>query len=94
MTANIVIVIMEKKDVILVPNNAFRVKLPETDRAKIKGPSVWIIKGGEPVLRAVKLGMGDEDSTEVTEGLKEGDTVVVESGSGKRNRRRGFGWFH
>jgi HlyD family secretion protein len=94
MTANVIVVVTEKKDVILVPNNALRVRLPETDRAKIKGPSVWIIKGGEPVLRAVKLGMGDEDTTEVTEGLKEGDTVVVESGSGERNRRRGFGWFH
>jgi HlyD family secretion protein len=96
MTANIVIIIMEKKDVILVPNNALRVRFPNKSksRAKTDGPSVWVIEGGRPVMRQVKLGMGDEDATEVTKGLKEGDTVVVESGNGERDRRRGFGWFH
>ncbi len=96
MTANIVVIIREKKNVVLVSNSALRVRFPDENksRTKIDGPSVWVIDGGMPVMRQVKLGMGDEDSTEVTEGLKEGDTVVVETGNGERDRRRGFGWFH
>jgi HlyD family secretion protein len=96
MTADIVIVIAEKKDALVVPNSALRVKLQGNDKAqsKTKGPSVWVLEGGRPVMRSVKLGMGDEDSTEVVDGLEEGETIIVEAPNATNNRRSGFRWMH
>jgi HlyD family secretion protein len=92
MTADIVIVIAEKKDVVMIPNAALRVKLDGNDKSRANGPSVWVMEGNRPVRRPVKLGMGDAESTEVVEGLSEGETIIVESPDMKNNRRSGFRW--
>jgi len=95
MTADIVIVIAEKKGVVLIPNSALRVKMSANGKTRSTGPSVWVLEGDKPVRRSVKLGLGDADNTEVVEGLQEGDTLIIESpNAGNNNQRRGFGWMH
>jgi len=50
---------------------------------------IWVLQDGKPVERLVRTGLGDGQKTEVLEGLKEGETVIVglpsqpRSGSGQ-----------
>jgi RND family efflux transporter MFP subunit len=70
LSVNITIVIQQKENVLLVPsraltregNNAF-VQVLKTDNTKEK--------------RAVKTGMSDWQNTEITEGLTEGENIVI-----------------
>jgi HlyD family secretion protein len=39
--------------------------------------TVFIYQGGRLVPRQIRLGLADANATEVTEGLKEGDQVVL-----------------
>lgn len=89
MTANVKIIIDTKKDVLLIPNKALRVRFP--DETQIKGHSVWILQNNKPVKKTVKLGLSDNDNTEVIEGLTEGDIVIIESPQIKEKRSMPFG---
>jgi len=89
MTANVKIIIDTKKDVLLIPNKTLRVRFP--DEIPVKGHSVWIMENNKPFKKPVKLGLSDNDNTEVTEGLKEGDIVIIESPQIKEKRSIPFG---
>lgn len=39
---------------------------------------VFVVQDGKTVLRKVKKGIGDQESVEITDGLKEGETVLTE----------------
>jgi RND family efflux transporter MFP subunit len=74
MTATVNITVAEHKNALAVPIDAIR---PGT-----RGPTVMVMTkgpGGQAqfTTAAVKTGVSDADHTEVVEGLKEGDTVVV-----------------
>jgi HlyD family secretion protein len=93
MTANVKIILDEKKDVLLIPNRALRVRFPDELPEKTqKGQSVWIIEYGKHARRMIKTGMSDAENTEVIEGLKEGDIVIIESPEKKEKKR--IGGFH
>lgn len=97
MTANIRVIIEERRDAIVVPNKALRVRLPEEEarvRKAAGGPSLWVIEDGAPKARKVTLGISDEENTEVVEGLKEGETLIVESTAAGKERRRGISGWH
>ncbi len=94
MTATVDVIMSGKKGVLLLPNRALRVRMPGAEKSKTRGPVAWVLEEGRPVAHPVKLGMGDEENTEVLEGLTEGDTVVVESPPEARRRRFGFRGFH
>jgi RND family efflux transporter MFP subunit len=69
MTTHVRIIIEQKKDVLVVPNNAVRFE---------NGKSVVYIKGlkkDEP--RAVTAGIRDDRFTEILSGLQEGDKIVI-----------------
>lgn len=79
MTANVEIITAEEKDVMLVPNQALRFYIDDSDTAKrYKDRGVWIIKNGHPERVTVKIGVSDDDNTQILEStLKIGDEVIV-----------------
>ena len=79
MTANVEIITAEEKGVMLVPNQALRFYIDDSDNAKrYKDRGVWIIKNGHPKRVTVKIGVSDDDNTQILEStLKIGDEVIV-----------------
>ena len=79
MTANVEIITAEEKGVMLVPNQALRFYIDDSDNAKrYKDRGVWIIKNGKPERVSVKIGVSDDDNTQILESaLKIGDEVIV-----------------
>ncbi|MBI5166341.1 MAG: efflux RND transporter periplasmic adaptor subunit [candidate division NC10 bacterium] len=47
---------------------------------------VWVLQNGLPTERWVRLGISDGQMTEVMEGLKEGEVVIVGSSAGEKAR--------
>ncbi len=92
MTANVSIVIQQKKDVIRIPNAALRFRPSERpsgpsgansagagEREK-KGPSVWVLENDKPKRIVITPGISDGTNTEVVSGdLKEGQQLIVEA---------------
>jgi HlyD family secretion protein len=92
LTANVSIVVSRTDDALRIPNGALRVQIPQTPDMPPPPPIpggdesvdmsiVYRLPGGnrnatpQPVL--VKLGITDNISTQVLEGLNEGDTVIT-----------------
>ena len=79
MTANVEIITAEEKDVMLVPNQALRFYIDDSDNAKrYKDRGVWIMKNGKPERVTVKIGVSDDDNTQILESsLTIGDAVII-----------------
>lgn len=71
MTANVDLILDARKGTLLVPDEA--VKLDDKD----KKPYVQLMEGDKPVRRPVKTGLSNGFETEILEGLKEKDTVIL-----------------
>lgn len=69
MTANVEIIIEEKRDVLVIAN----VAISEQSGEK----TVLVLKDGQEVLTPIRLGMTDGISSEVLSGLTEGDMVIL-----------------
>ena len=69
MFVRVEIIIQQKKDVLLIPNDV----IAKNETGKI----VFIVAKNKAYLRAVKTGLEDAEKTEIVEGLKEGDLVVT-----------------
>jgi HlyD family secretion protein len=81
MTANVSIVIDDKKDILRIPNAALRVRIIDKDLKKTspKGAGVWILEKKEPKRVPLKLGISDNQFTEVVSGnLNESHQIIVE----------------
>ncbi|HWR58938.1 MAG TPA: efflux RND transporter periplasmic adaptor subunit [Thermodesulfovibrionales bacterium] len=93
MTANVSIILSDKKGVLRIPNAALRFRPAErgTERGKEapvqKGPGVWVLENRKPKRISVALGISDGNYTEILTGdVKEGDEVIVEAaGGGKKS---------
>src|SRR5271165_5690668 len=80
LTAATRIVVDERKGAVRVPDLAFRYKPTQSDiagTAPREGAFVWVLRDGKPVAAPIKTGLDDDSFTEVLEGLKLGDQVVV-----------------
>lgn len=79
MTANVEIITAEEKGVMLVPNQALRFYIDDSDNAKrYKDRGVWIMKNGKPERVTVKIGVSDDDNTQILESsLKIGYAVII-----------------
>ena len=79
LTANISIYVLKIDDVLLLPAKALHYR---TD-AKGHGTSeegvhrIWVLENGKPQPKRITLGANDGIHYQVTEGLKQGDKVVV-----------------
>lgn len=69
MTATVTIVLAERRGVLSVPEKALR-----SERGQ---RVVYVIQGGATVARSVKAGQRSAGYIEITQGLKEGDIVLV-----------------
>jgi HlyD family secretion protein len=69
MTANVAIVVAQKENVVLVPKSAIK-RLG-------RGQVVDVLNGEKTEPRQIKTGLGDEQFTEVVEGVAEGEMVVL-----------------
>jgi len=81
MTANVSIEVAHKKDVLLIPDAALRVKITDEEAAvsRQKGQGVWILSGTKPRHVLIKTGISDGRFTEVISGdISAGDEIIVE----------------
>jgi len=93
MTANVSLIVQERKNVLIVPNSAFRFKpvdLNETtvsqgppgrgkqNIAKVTAPAVYTLDvKNVPVKVEVKKGITDGQNTEIISGIKENERVIT-----------------
>jgi HlyD family secretion protein len=70
MNGDVEILTEKRQNVFVVPFEAIQ----ENDEV---GEFVWLIKDGKPQKQAVKTGIGNDLETQILEGLKEGDKVIV-----------------
>jgi multidrug efflux pump subunit AcrA (membrane-fusion protein) len=69
MTTNVMVSLDARKNVLAVPLHAV---------SRDQGKSVvFVLRNGQPVRRAVKVGWKDPEWIEIVDGLKEGDKVVI-----------------
>ncbi len=75
MTADVTLVVAEQEDTLLVPDSAI-------DRSG-QQPTVQVLEApdAEPVERTVKVGISDWEQTEILEGLKEGELLLLPAGA-------------
>ena len=71
MTANVDLILDIRKGVVIVPEEA--VKIDDKD----KKPYVQVLEDGKPVRRSVKTGLSNGFETEISEGIKEKDVVLL-----------------
>ncbi|NOU19777.1 MAG: efflux RND transporter periplasmic adaptor subunit [Bacteroidales bacterium] len=71
MTASVTIQTSGMDNVLSIPNNAIKRKNAET--------VVYILENGNPIQRKIKTGIKGPQITEVMEGLKENDQVIINS---------------
>jgi len=69
MTTHVRIIVEEKTDVLVIPNNAVRFE---------EGKTVVYLKGKDKTeAKQVTLGIRDDKFTEIVKGLNEGETIVI-----------------
>lgn len=91
LTANITIYTLEKNDILVIPNKALRFVADQEilksigitiDNATAEAPAgekiVWVKNGNRLEPKSVTVGSGNNNVTEVTSGLSEGEEVVVD----------------
>ncbi len=93
MTAFVGIVVEERHNILKVPLAALRFKPEETGKpdgkpegaAKSPGKTLFRLVDGKPVALTIQTGISDGKSIEISsEGLKEGDPIVLEEMSPKK----------
>ena len=89
MTANVDILVSDKDDVLMIPSESVQ---GSRDRWFVFLPG----ENGEKIKRPVKIGVDNSMNVEITEGLKEGEEVVIPAGIGESswaqgNKKNGFG---
>ena len=79
MSANVSIITGQVKNALVVDNKALKFT-PDDNKQKYETQGVWILKGNEPVRYDVKLGLSDDNKTQIiTDSIKENDKVIVSS---------------
>jgi macrolide-specific efflux system membrane fusion protein len=71
MTANISLLANKKENVVLLPEVAIKPTASGERQVMVPGPD------GKPVPRTVQVGLENGDQAEITDGVKEGETVLV-----------------
>ena len=92
MTANVEIIIADVENVLLVPNQALRFYMDESNHAKrYQDRCIWIMKKGSPHRVSVKLGASDDNNTQIiSDELHEGDTVILAKEQKGADKSRGM----
>lgn len=81
MTANVSIEVANKKDALLIPDAALRVRMSDQNSSNFrqKGFGVWILIKDKPYYVSIETGISDGSFTEVLSGeISTGDKIIVE----------------
>ncbi len=81
MTANVSIIIDDKKGILRIPNAALRVKIQDKEITATtpKGTGVWILEDKKPTRVPLTIGISDNRFTEVLSGnISESSRLIVE----------------
>ncbi|MDP2854115.1 MAG: efflux RND transporter periplasmic adaptor subunit [Smithellaceae bacterium] len=94
MTANVSIIIADRKGILRIPNAALRVKITDKELTAKgpKGAGVWILEDKKPKRVPLTLGIRDNRFTEVLSGnISENSAIIVEvkSNNQKTNAQTG-----
>ena len=88
MNANVTIITQDKKDVLCVPNNAFKY-VPADSKTRYEKTGIWTLKDRKPYRIEVKKGLSDSDVTEIEgEGIYDGMTVLLPLSKVKSNQMK------
>ncbi len=83
MTVNVSFIVDERRDVMTVPNAAFRFQPAGAEPQR--GRVVWVLRDAQPVAPVavpVRTGLSDGSATEIIEGdLRPGDSIILGDGS-------------
>ena len=84
MTVNVSFIVDERRDVMTVPNAAFRYQPAGAEPQR--GRVVWVLRDAQPVAVPVavpvRTGLSDGSATEIVEGdLRPGDSIILGDGS-------------
>jgi len=76
MTANVEIMLDKRKNVLQIPNAALRYAPKELSE---RSPSamVWQLVDDTPIGKPVQTGLADDQFTELIDGLKQGDSIII-----------------
>jgi multidrug efflux pump subunit AcrA (membrane-fusion protein) len=80
LSATVTVIIQQAANVLVVPSRAIT-------RVAGKGSTVQLVKNNTTVEQAVTVGLSDSTNTEITQGLSEGDLVMVKATSSSSNNR-------
>jgi multidrug efflux pump subunit AcrA (membrane-fusion protein) len=83
LSATVTVIIQQAANVLVVPSRAIT-------RVAGKGSTVQLVKNNTTVEQAVTVGLSDSTNTEITQGLNEGDMVMVKATSSSSNNRMVF----
>jgi HlyD family secretion protein len=81
MTANVSIIIDDKKGILRIPNAALRVKIQDKEITATtpKGTGVWILEDKKPTRVPLTIGISDNRFTEILSGnISESSRLIVE----------------
>ena len=77
MSANVSIITGIAKDVLVVDNKALKFTPPDNTQ-KFDNQGVWLLKNNEPIRYEVKLGLSDDNKTQIiSDKIQEKDKVIV-----------------
>ncbi|KAF0156089.1 MAG: HlyD family secretion protein [Syntrophaceae bacterium] len=81
MTANVSVIIDDKKGILRIPNAALRVKIQDKKftEAAPKGTGIWVLEDKKPKRVPLTIGISNNRFTEVLSGdISERDAIIVE----------------
>jgi macrolide-specific efflux system membrane fusion protein len=79
MTANVQFIIAKKDSVLVIPKNAVK---------EVEDMSMVMVLADRPMPRMIKTGITDGKLIEVTEGLIEGDNIIVTGSTGNAEKKK------
>ncbi len=94
MTANVEIIVGNRKDVLRIPSKALYFKAPENlkaQKAETRNATdtlpIWILQNGKPLMKSVKIGISNDRFIEVVSGdLEAGQEIIVGQGAAGANK--------
>ena len=91
MSANVSIITGEAKDVLVVDNKALKFSPPDNTQ-KFDNHGIWLLKNNEPVRVEVKLGLSDDNKTQIiSDEIQEKDKVIISAiTKGKKKQNMGM----
>ena len=87
MSANVSIITGEAKDVLCVDNKALKFTPPD-NKQKYENQGIWIMSKSGPIRYDIKLGISDDNKTQIiSDKIKEKDRVITGTVGKSKNKR-------